>query len=116
MNRAIISKPIDKVRDTDVPAPWPAQCALCDLVLASSEEARRHRDLTEDEDTGAHELVLVLETDEDLNRRELIEAMRAWESAECMTCSARFATRQEAVEHDSIGHPVFHRYGAKAVY
>ena len=46
---------------------------------------------------------------------ELIEAIRAWESAECMTCSARFATQQEAVEHDSISHPVFHRFGRKVV-
>jgi len=111
LNRGFISKHIDKVRDTDVPAPWPAQCALCDVVLASSEEARRHFHLTE----CAHEQVLVLETDEDLSKQELMKAVNEWESAECMTCSARFATRQEAIEHDSISHPVVHRYDPKAV-
>jgi hypothetical protein len=53
LDRSLISKPIDNIRDTDVPAPWPATCAVCDAVLSNREAAERHRKLTEHGDTGA---------------------------------------------------------------
>ena len=109
MNR--VSKPIDKVRDTD----WPAECWVCDLVLANGEEARRHREQTECKDTGGHEQVFVMAKDEDLELDALRKAVSEWESAKCMTCSAWFATQQEAREHDSGSHMVAHRYSPKVV-
>ena len=88
MKRAIISKPIDKVRDTD----WPAECWLCDLALASSEEARLHREQTECEDTGAHEQVLVLQTDRDVELDAIRKADGEWKQMLRLFGSVRYGT------------------------
>jgi hypothetical protein len=68
-SRDFISKPIDDVHDTDVPAPWPAECALSDLVLTSRDEAERHR-----EHSGRGD-VMVQATDRDLELDELMRAV-----------------------------------------
>jgi hypothetical protein len=68
--RDLISKSIDKVRDTDVPAPWPAECAECDAVPCDRADAERHRSRTE------HELVVVQATDHDMDLLAVIDAYR----------------------------------------
>jgi len=83
--RCTISKRIDKLSDTDLPAPWPAACCECDATLANRAEALRHHRLTE------HEDVLVTETDRDVELRELSEAViqrRTVIGEDCVLCES----------------------------
>jgi hypothetical protein len=98
LSRGLISKPIDKVRDTDVPAPWPAECVECDAVLGGREEAQQHQHLTE------HEDVNVIATDEDLANLELIELTNE-QTLMCITCGME-VTAQEAAWYSELGHAV----------
>jgi hypothetical protein len=103
-SRSLISKSIYKVRDTDLPAPWPATCVECDLVLADREAAERHRDQTE------HEDVVVPATDHDMQMFEFQKAVNKWVSAQCFDCGAQFTDHGEACEHERIfpNHALLH--------
>jgi hypothetical protein len=50
-------------------------------------------------------------------QQELIEAMKAWNSAVCKDCWAQFITQREADEHNERVHSysVIHLYGLRAV-
>jgi hypothetical protein len=105
MDGVTVSKSIDKIRDTDVPAPWPAECAECRVILRNREEAEAHRVVTE------HDIVVVPETEHD--RAMLSGVVSEWK---CADCDEHFVTRAEAGEHREVfGHVVLGIVDARAV-
>ena len=65
-----ISKPIDQVHVTDLPAPWPAECCECDAVHVDRAHAERHREQSE------HGDVMVWATDRDMDLLAIMDAYR----------------------------------------
>jgi hypothetical protein len=89
---------------------YPVECCECSVTLRSSVEGACHQALTGHSD-GWHRLGREQADEVALLR----DAGKQWESAECTGCPARFATQQEAAQHDSIRHSVIHTYGRRAV-
>jgi hypothetical protein len=110
MDGITVSKSIDEIRDTDVPSPWPAECAECDVILRNRREAEAHRAATE------HEDVVVPATERDRELGAIRDAVSEWKSADCFDCGEHFTSREEADGHREIfGHNVIDYVGSRAV-